>query len=183
MSELEPTGRTPEPVSRSGPSRRSVVRVGAAAVWTIPLVQVATSAPAFAASGPATLSISAFTAIRSGQNVSVTIGLQNSGGVPTSSSLVLDFSVPDIGGGYDKKPGSASSLSSGWTPRGGDPLPNGNTGPWTYRFTSTSTLAPGTQNVTFTIALDGPAAPTSSGNFNTSVVSGSLTDTEIYPAS
>jgi hypothetical protein len=79
-----------------GISRRSVMKVGAAAAWSVPLVQVVAAAPAHATSGPAQLDFQSatgsYTSRTQGANtyrtLDVTLVLENKGGTATQAVTV-----------------------------------------------------------------------------------------------
>jgi hypothetical protein len=94
---------------RTGMTRRSVVRAGAAAAWAVPLVTVAAAAPSFAASGPADLGTSTITSVtRSGKDVTITgLTIKNTNSQSTNGLKVTITS--------NKTVASIGSNPSGWT--------------------------------------------------------------------
>lgn len=131
---------TPVP-ARRGIDRRSVVRAG---VWTVPVVTLATAAPAFAASNAkGELKFDTFnvfpTDFSGGDPTKLEsqIQVQNkfvSGG-PTVTSLTVLVTYPD-----SRTNGAAPSIVSGpgWT--FGSAMKSGSN--WVYSFVWTGTLAP-----------------------------------------
>ena len=77
-------------------SRRSVVRAGATAAWTVPLVQVVSAAPALASSvGPTTLSYEALTGeYASASTIHVVSTVRNSGTTNKTDGLQVSLTLP-----------------------------------------------------------------------------------------
>lgn len=98
--------------STSGLSRRSVVRAGAVAAWSVPLVQLAAAAPSFAASGPADLSTSTIgTRTRGGagsKDVTFPINIINTN---TLATTALTVTIPCALGGLS----NTQVAPTGWT--------------------------------------------------------------------
>ena len=118
-----------ETATGTGLSRRSLVRAGATAAWSVQLIQVATSAPAFAAvSGPAKLVFQRFTAIRNDRMIRVSIQLRNTGASDTGPVTVV-VRVPKAQDG--QKPPVRNGVTGGWkyVSRTGN-------GPWDFTFIS-----------------------------------------------
>ena len=135
----------------SGVSRRSLVRAGATVAWSVPLVQIATAAPALAAvSGPARLRCISFTGTRTNTRVRLNIGgIKNTGGTPTGQVTVV-IRWPK------KRPGQLApryqnSLSAGWTFAG-----KTGHGPWSFMFVSNAGVAPGHQTPPLTFSVEQP---------------------------
>ena len=104
--------------SRSGIDRRTVVRVGVATAWTVPLVQAAGTAPAFAAcSGPTDLSTTTGTVSRTsnGKDYTISASIVNTG-LPVRSLVV----TVTLGGAITRTSGgmSAAGWSGGWSADG-----------------------------------------------------------------
>lgn len=125
------------------PSRRHIVRAGA---WSVPVIAVAATAPAFATSG-ANLSTSSATAritnpISFDQRVETTIALKNTGTGPTASLTVSITITGDLRAlNYPQ-----SNAPAGWA------LTSVDTGQDTATFTRNAQLAAGsTENVVFTL--------------------------------
>jgi hypothetical protein len=95
--------------SRRTVGRRTVVRGAVVTAWTVPVVQAVASAPALAASGPASLGTSSATgAVRNGLYV-VTVTVVNTGNSPTVN-LTANLSWTSTDGALKK-----TSAGSGWT--------------------------------------------------------------------
>jgi hypothetical protein len=77
-----------------GMDRRTLLRAGAATAWSVPLVQAATAAPAFAVSGPANLSTTSGTISRANGVYTINITVTNSGGSATQGLLATLTSSP-----------------------------------------------------------------------------------------
>lgn len=128
--------------SRSGIDRRTVVRAGLATAWTVPLVQAAGAAPAFAVSGPADLSGTTGSFSRgTGTEVVVNIVVHNNGGSATQA-LTATISITRLQNG-NVRPVPIYGVPAdppGWTRSGG-----GTT--WTVgqpqTWTANEQLAPG----------------------------------------
>lgn len=116
----------------SGVSRRSVMKAGAAAAWTVPLIQVVAAAPAVATSGMSTLALSGATGSWSGKsaNLNVQVTIQNTGAVATTSLQV----TMTFGSAWTSGKASATN----WTA-----TPAGDTATKTYTFTAATQLAAG----------------------------------------
>jgi hypothetical protein len=99
-----------------GISRRSVMKVGAAAAWSVPLVQVVAAAPAHATSGQAVLDITgngSWGIANDGKPLNATVSVANTGGQSaTLLTIVLSFPA-----GYAPTVRSAS-LPTGWAASG-----------------------------------------------------------------
>lgn len=128
----------------SGVSRRSVVRVGAAAAWTVPLVQIATAAPALAVSGPADLDIQGYYVSRDEKKKALKVYIakvRNTGAQP-SGQVTVTVDVPRTKtGSFSKKPWLKQGPSSGWT-FVGDSY-SAATKTWTFTFVSDSGVPAG----------------------------------------
>lgn len=97
-------------MTRRGVSRRSVMKAGAAAAWSVPLVQVVAAAPAVAVSGPAALSATAGTGSWNGNsaNLNTQVTITNTGNNVTSSlQVTFTFDSPWTGG--------SATAPTGWT--------------------------------------------------------------------
>jgi hypothetical protein len=115
--------------SSGGISRRSVVKAGAAAAWTIPLVQVVAAAPAVAVSGAPQLAFTQKSATYSSSTelITVSLTLNNSGG--DTYGLTVKLTLPS---GYT---GKANVTGGSWAvARAGS----------TYTFTAGTQLVGGT---------------------------------------
>ena len=116
--------------SGGGISRRSVVKAGAAAAWTVPLVQVVAAAPAVAVSGAPTLVLSGAIGSWNGNSVNLNgrVTLTNTGSAPTTSlQVTLTF---------DTAWTSGSASAGDWTVS-----PSGVATVKTYVFTAQTQLA------------------------------------------
>jgi hypothetical protein len=104
------------------------MKAGAAAAWSVPLVQVVAAAPAVAVSGSPVLVFSSKSGsyTSTSNSISVAITLSNTGG--DTSGLTVKLTFPN---GFT---GTAANLSAGWTVvRSGS----------TYTFTAAGQLAGG----------------------------------------
>ncbi|HSE09222.1 MAG TPA: hypothetical protein VLB29_11210 [Nocardioidaceae bacterium] len=131
------------PSGAGGISRRSVVKAGAVAAWSVPLVQVVAAAPAMAAvSGTSTLGLPAANGSWSGNssNLNGAVTISNTGSVATTSlQVTMDF---------DAAWTSGSASAPGWTV-----TPSANATTKTYVFTATTQLAAGdSTTLSFTFA-------------------------------
>src|SRR4051794_40588727 len=101
----------------SGFSRRTVVRAGAAAVWAVPAIQLATAAPALAASGPAALVSFSLTGSRgNGLNatkLTLNGAITNANTEPTQSASVALSLIPNQAN--KSFVGSSNVSFPGWT--------------------------------------------------------------------
>lgn len=86
-------------------SRRSIVRAGATAAWTVPLVQVISVAPAVASSGKPTLQVSVTSANATSTQVRVIGTVKNPSTTASLATVTLSFTLPT--------PPSSSSASGG----------------------------------------------------------------------
>lgn len=124
------------------PERRQVLKAGAIA-WTVPVVAMATAAPAYATSG-SNMSTSSATATLENfvfQRVETTIVLRNSGSGPTTA-LTITISIA----GQLVAQGSQPSAPTGWT------LTGINSGTNTATFTRIAQLGAGSgETVTFAL--------------------------------
>jgi hypothetical protein len=105
-----------ENATSGGMTRRTVVRTGVTAAWTVPTITVLAASPAFAiASGPAKLAISATTAAHPAKDTLVTVnsGVQNTGGQPAGSLQATVSLTGTAKSGW----GSATSatITGAWT--------------------------------------------------------------------
>lgn len=137
----------------SGVSRRSVVRVGAAAAWTVPLVQVATAAPALAVSGPAKLDIQGFYVSRDEKKTALKVyisSVKNTGGQPAGQVTVVVRVPKTKKGSFSKRPWLKEGPSQGWSFAGR----TGN-GPWDFTFVSYAGVPAGgkTKHLLFLLGL------------------------------
>ena len=120
--------------NRSGVTRRSVVRAGATAAWTVPLVTVATASPALAVSpGNAALQINGYGVRREPAKQSLWIdidAIRNKGTGP-SGQVTATFRVPKSRGALSAAPTLIYGPGAGWSfaGRSGD-------GPWDFTFVS-----------------------------------------------
>ncbi len=82
--------------TRSGLSRRQVVKVGANVAWTAPLIAVATAAPAFAVSGQGSLATSYFSASieQNRQHFVLDLGPITNTGSGTTGQVTVAFRIP-----------------------------------------------------------------------------------------
>jgi hypothetical protein len=97
-----------------GPSRRQVVRIGANLAWAVPAVSIATSAPALAASGKASLKFSSFSATGSTSKVILKMGAVSNTGPGNAGVPMATMSLSPSPKGITKVTGS-----SGWKQSGG----------------------------------------------------------------
>ncbi len=137
-------------VTETGISRRSIVRAGATAAWAVPLVTVATAAPALAVSGAAVLEIRRFEAKfnRPKKDLDLFIyGVRNTGTVPSSQVTVV-FSIPRTKTGALSRAPRFISNSKGWTFVGR----TGNA-TWDFTFASTSGIPAGKVSPTLKVDL------------------------------
>jgi len=107
---LSSDGEVTERSSR-GISRRSVMKAGAAAAWSVPLVQVVAAAPAVAVSGPTSLSATGGTGGWNGNsaNMATRITITNTGANDTSSlQVTFTFTSGWVSG--------TASAPTGWAP-------------------------------------------------------------------
>jgi hypothetical protein len=75
-------------------SRRTVVRTGVTAAWSVPVIQVVGAAPALAVSGPK-ISVVGGQAVWDGNYINVTVPLSNTGTQTIDSiTITLTFSTP-----------------------------------------------------------------------------------------
>jgi hypothetical protein len=96
--------------------RRTLLRAGAATAWSVPLVQAATAAPAFAAvSGPASLSTTSGTITRANGLYTISIIVRNSGGSATQGLQAVLTSSPAPIQSSSNPIGWSSSGPSSWT--------------------------------------------------------------------
>lgn len=89
---------TSEQHPRAGVNRRTLMRTGAHAAWSIPAVQLVTQAPAYAASGPAALSVTATNSGWTGNSTvnarfTVTTTVTNTNAQPTTN-LSVTYTLP-----------------------------------------------------------------------------------------
>ena len=127
--------------SESGLSRRSLVRAGANAAWAVPLISIATSAPALAVSAAPALTINQSGVSRFNDTLVVTAQVTNFGTKATSSPLSLVLTMSQGTGEYAKRPIRGSHTGLGWrNPVPGGPATPG--GPWTWTFLNTAKLNP-----------------------------------------
>src|SRR5690348_4194361 len=112
-----------------GMSRRSLLKTGSTVAWTVPIIQVATAAPALAVSVlKPVLGFTALTASYNGSGDSVRPDLldvsatvKNTGNAATQN-LQVTLSIP--AGVYDKAPTNPTT-PSGWNPGGWTPSNGG----------------------------------------------------------
>ena len=142
IQRVEPRS-TGEPQGTSSPiSRRTVVGVGVAAAWTIPLIQLAAAAPAAALTTPPK---AVFSPVLGGKYGPTTFPLQLSGSVKVTgagqSPVVLHVLVPANAVRTATPTATNSAEAPKWTPSGTPTLSGGY---WTFQFTApgvASTLA------------------------------------------
>ena len=122
-----------------GISRRSIMKAGAAAAWSVPLVQVVAAAPAVAVSGSATLAVSAPPSGWNGRsaNLPVAITITNTGSVPTTNLQVTCT--------FDSAWTSGKATATGWAVQ-----PTGVATTKTYTFTASTQVA---ANATATLSI------------------------------
>ena len=104
MGDIQQTDRAADTASATrGMTRRSVVRTGAAAAWSVPVITVVAAAPAFAASGPAAITTTIASAYRHPSNLqkpnvldrlSVISNFSNANTQPTTAFRVLVSLTP-----------------------------------------------------------------------------------------
>ncbi|HSE55115.1 MAG TPA: hypothetical protein VLB03_05245, partial [Nocardioidaceae bacterium] len=79
-------------VTRRGVSRRSVMKAGAAAAWSVPLVQVVAAAPAHATSHAGHIAFVSTPSLTSSGTKTVTVSLKNDGvGQTNALQVILTF--------------------------------------------------------------------------------------------
>lgn len=119
-------------VTPRGVSRRSVMKAGAAAAWSVPLVQVVAAAPAVAVSGPTTLVASPGAAGWNGNsaNIAAPVTVRNTG---SNDSLALQVTYTFKSGWT----GGSATAPTGWTVS----PPTG----MVFTFTADSQVAGGTE--------------------------------------
>lgn len=138
-----------ESIASQGSTRRTVVRAGATAAWVVPAIQLVGVAPAFAASGPAALSVTlappvrtpgttAPTALRSLNLVS---SIDNANSSATVGLTVVVHLVPTGAAGFD----FYNTTATGAPPMGfAAPVKSfviGNDKSVTFAYTATSQLS------------------------------------------
>ena len=125
----------------AGVSRRSVVKAGAVAAWSVPLVQLATAAPALAVSGLAKLQILGFSLDRERKHTALDVklsGIRNRG-TGSSGQVTVVAHVPKTKkGALSGAPKLSGTPSKGWRYVG-----RTGPGPWDFTFITTTGLPAG----------------------------------------
>jgi hypothetical protein len=187
IQQVEPRSTGEPQGSGSQINRRTVVAVGLAAAWTVPLIQLATAAPAAAASGT-TLTISGLNAHYSGnvaKGNNAQLRLDITGKVDdvgpakgTASAVTLTFFVPTA---VSTTTPTITKIPKNWTAG----TPTASPGGWTFTFTSAispkshlsfNTIQLGGGNLTgaaflLTVTVQDAVAPISSGTNSVQVAS------------
>src|SRR4051794_1471547 len=135
-----PVVASEEPLA-SGVSRRSLLRAGSAAVWAVPVVQVASAAPALAVSGQCKLTINFFNVwhnSRAGSMGFKVRGIKDTGTSPSGQVTVVVHVPKTAAGAFSKSPYLSRPPGNGWTFVG-----KTGTGPWDFTFISASGVGPG----------------------------------------
>ena len=146
-----------------GVSRRSVVKAGAAAAWSVPLIQVVAAAPANAAytSGTQTTlqwqSLSAAYKTSDSSKLDVTVSIKNSGTFSASSVQVVVELPAGLAGASVNEP-------SGWTRTAGST---------SFSFAKAAVAADATDGFTVTFSL--PNAKGNSFDLNATASAGNAT--------
>lgn len=127
--------------SRPGVSRRQVVKIGANAAWAVPLISVATAAPALAVSGQGALRASTFKAVfeRNRRNFVLDLGPVENAGAGTVGQVTVVFRIPRSTGLLSRAPRLLGPRPQGWSFAGRRYVSGG----WTFTFVSHSELDPG----------------------------------------
>lgn len=136
----------PDEATGGGTSRRTLLRAAGAAAWTVPVVTLATAAPALAASAKV-LTVTSFAASYSLPFWTVTAGVSNDSDTHATVNLQVTLTIPQGNNRLDSAP--TRIASPGWTSAG----PSGS-GPWTYVYTRSTQLAAGA-STTFSATLLG----------------------------
>ncbi|MCW2786730.1 MAG: hypothetical protein JWP74_3247 [Marmoricola sp.] len=142
MSHSDSTDTTGEiEPGHTGVTRRTIIRTGANAAWAVPLITVATTAPALAASGSApSIRITNHGIIRHRAKHRFTVHAQvtNVGDGATTAPVVLTLTMPKGTKQFALRPVDYGSSGHGWEgPSDGGP----NDGPWTWTFLYTPKVA------------------------------------------
>jgi hypothetical protein len=120
-------------------SRRTLVRAGATAGWVVPVISVATAAPALAVSSPPNLSVTVTNVSKTSTTLSFTVTVTNSGGTTASGvSLIVSF-------GQNTKPSGGATNSPDWA------LTSGAGPSKTFTYAKATPLAPGASS-SFTVS-------------------------------
>jgi len=133
-----------ETANHDGVSRRTLVRVGAGSAFAVPLISVATVAPAMAVSVGSNAVLRISTGIsRHGNKVVLTTRITNTGDAPTTKATTVTFSMARGTNEFHTRPSISSAPSgSGWS---APKLGGGKAGPWTWTFIlGTKLKTPGT---------------------------------------
>jgi hypothetical protein len=129
-----------EPERRAGLSRRTVVRAGAQTALAVPLITIATSAPALAVSGPSnpgstapvlTISEHGVIRLRSEHKFLTRIQLTNVGTAATTAPIIATLTMPKGTRQFKRRPKVGHHIGAGWR---GPILGGGKKGPWTWTF-------------------------------------------------
>jgi hypothetical protein len=139
---LDDTTTPGAPVSRTGLTRRQVVKAGAHTAWLVPAISVATAVPALAVSGQGALTTSAFTAYfeANGQNFVLDLGPIKNTGAGTTGQVTVVFRIPrQTSGPFSSAPRLIGPRPTGWSYAGSGTYSGG----WTYTFVSHEALDPG----------------------------------------
>jgi hypothetical protein len=121
-------------------SRRRIVRTAATAAWAVPAIQLATSVPAFAASGCCNLTVDGSAHWRDGELNYIDIPLDLSNGCATAvSGMTVMLTVCGVSG---LTYAGSEFLPAGWTQvgKGNKPLAADGSGCYTLTYTTGTSL-------------------------------------------
>lgn len=140
----------------TGVSRRTVMRVGAGSAFAVPLISVATMAPAMAVSVGSNAVLRISTGIsRHGNKVILTTRISNSGDAPTAKATTVTFSMARGTNEFHSRPTISAPAGSGWS---APVLGGGKAGPWTWTFVLGSKLKAPSVSPTLRFVLTTPPA-------------------------
>ena len=137
----------------NGVSRRSLIRTGATAAVAVPLITVATAAPALAVSPGATISISTAGITRFNDTLVLSLRLTNVGALQTAAASIVTVSLaPAVGTEYAKRPQRIATSGLGWKFGVNGGAPDGS-GPWTWTLLHAGKVKPGSSTNTVKLTL------------------------------
>lgn len=162
--------------ARPGLSRRQVVKAGAHSAWAVPLITIATAAPALAVSGQGSLVASRFTAYyeKNRNHFRLNLGPIKNTGSGTTGQVTVVFRVPQPQQYAGAAPRLVGPKPKGWSYAGSGSYPGG----WTFTFVSAADLDPGES----TPLLNARFKFTAPDNCTASQVSATATASNATPA-
>jgi hypothetical protein len=160
-----------------GMNRRTLLRAGAATAWSVPLVQAATAAPAFAVSGPAKLTVAPVEGpgvARANGVYTIKLTVTNSGGAATHGLTATVASSPaPLGSPSTPTTGPLDMPSVGWSVSGppwaaDQQIPAGGSKSFNMTFSVPKGHVGKANTVTVTFTSSPPDVPPTTGTFSQS---------------